>query len=105
MGLIKLFIISLIILGFLNTFVRSDFINIIVPTMILVIFYTSLNKNVVGYLHMFIIAIAATLGYDLLWFLFSSSVQFILLIFSLLLFSHTLVEVETIAEMKTQLDL
>ena len=74
MGLIKLFIISLIILGFLNTFVRSDFINIIVPTMILVIFYTSLNKNVVGYLHMFIIAIAATLGYDLLWFLFSSSV-------------------------------
>lgn len=43
--------------------------------MILVIFYTSLNRNVVGYLQMFLIAIAATLGYDLIWFLFSSGVK------------------------------
>jgi hypothetical protein len=75
MGLIKLFILTLIGLGFINSFIRSDFINIIVPTIILVIFYTSLNRNVVGYLQMFLLAIAATLGYDLLWFLFSSGVK------------------------------
>ena len=80
MGLIKIFIMSLIALGFINSFIRSDFLNIIVPTMILVIFYTSLNRNVVGYLQMFLIAIAATLGYDLIWFLFSSGVKLKILI-------------------------
>ncbi len=74
MGLIKLFIIVLIGLGFMNSFVRSDFINIIIPTIILVVFYTSLNKNVIMSLEMFLYAIFFALGYDLIWFLFSASV-------------------------------
>jgi len=81
MGLIKFFIIILVALGFINSFVRSDFINIIVPTLILVIFYTSLNKNVSFYLKTFLYAIIATILYDLIWFLSSGSVN-IFLIFS-----------------------
>ena len=75
MGLIKIFIIISIVLAFINTFIRSDFINIIVPTIIVVIFYTSLNSNTVGNLKLFLILIAGALGYDILWFLFSASVS------------------------------
>ncbi len=75
MGWIKLFIITLIILGFINTFERSDFLNILVPTVILVIFYTTLNNNVSRYLQMFLIAIVVTVAYDFLWIIFSSGVS------------------------------
>jgi hypothetical protein len=75
MGWIKLFIISLILLGFINSFERSDFLNILVPTVILVIFYTTLNNNVSRYLQMFLIAILVTVAYDFLWLIFSSGVR------------------------------
>ncbi len=78
MGLIKIFIISLILFGFVNTFERSDFINIIVPTIILLTYYTTLNRDVMRHLQMFLIAIGATLAYDLLWLFFSSGVSNIL---------------------------
>lgn len=70
MWLIKILIFSDVILGYINTFARSDFINIIIPTIILVIFYTTLNRNVVLNLHVFLIAIAGSLVHDLLWLLF-----------------------------------
>jgi hypothetical protein len=75
MGWIKLFIISLILLGFINSFERSDFLNILVPTVILVIFYTTLNNSVSRYLQMFLIAILVTVAYDFLWLIFSSGVR------------------------------
>jgi hypothetical protein len=79
MGLIKLILIILIALGYLNNLSRSDFVNIIVPTLILVIFYTSLNSNVIKFLNIFLIMILGALGYDLLWFLFSASVRLIII--------------------------
>ena len=78
MGLIKLFILLLILLGFINTFERSDFISIMVPTIILVIFYTTLNNNVAKYLQMFLVAICATIVHDLLWIIFSSGVRILI---------------------------
>jgi hypothetical protein len=74
MFLIKIFIVVLIILAYLNLFERSDFLNIIVPSLILIIFYTSLNRNVVGILNGFLIAVGGVIAYDLLWFVFSASV-------------------------------
>ena len=80
MWLIKIFIFLNIILGYVNTFARSDFLNIIMPSVILVIFYTSLNKNVIGFLQIFIFAVLGTIVYDTIWFLLSSFV------FNLILF-------------------
>ena len=75
MGLIKFFLIMWVSLAFLNLMDRSDFVNYILPIGILVVFYTSLNNNVERNLNLFILLIAFSLVYDLIWFIFSGSVN------------------------------
>jgi hypothetical protein len=75
MGLIKFLLLLIVVLSFINLFDRSDFINLMLPIVILIIFYTSLNNNVVGYLNLFIIGIAGSFVYDILWFFLASSVK------------------------------
>ena len=74
MWLIKILIFICYSLGLINTFIKSDFINILVPTFILVIFYTTFHKDQLRNLNLFLIFIGVALGYDLLWFCFSASV-------------------------------
>jgi hypothetical protein len=75
MGLIKFLLLLIVMLSFINLFDRSDFVNLMLPIVILIIFYTSLNNNVVGYLNLFIIGIAGSFVYDILWFFLASSVK------------------------------
>jgi hypothetical protein len=75
MGVIKLFIFLLIILAYINTLIRSDFINIIVPVYMLIVYSTTLHIDVVSKLNFFLILVGLCLGYDALWFIFCSSVN------------------------------
>ncbi len=64
------------IIGVFNTTARSDFINIIVPFGILVILQTAFNANRKKYLRNFVIVMAFSILYDILWFLFSETVKY-----------------------------
>lgn len=75
MGLIKFLLLIFVVLSFINLLDRSDFINFMLPIMILIIFYTSLNNNVVGYLNLFIVCISGSLIYDVIWFFLAASVN------------------------------
>ena len=73
----KLALYTLIALSFLNMFARADFINLMLPLYMLVIFISGMtSNNIKSYLLMFLIANTFTLITDLLWLLFRDAVSY-----------------------------
>jgi hypothetical protein len=64
-----------LVLTYFNLFVRSDFVNILVTGYIFVIILTTLSTDVIRNLNNFLISLAIALIYDILWFMFKSSVK------------------------------
>jgi hypothetical protein len=74
MIIIKVCLIIQIILGVFNTLVRSDFLNIIIPFIIFTIINTSTYSTMRKIIDNCIILLVVNIIYDILWFLFTSSV-------------------------------
>lgn len=77
MWIIKLCIVILMIIAFINTLIRSDFISILVPSVIWVVFYTSFNQDINGYLFKFLLLVSGSVVYDILWLFFSGIVYMV----------------------------
>lgn len=78
----KMLLYALLILSFLNMFIRADFINVLLPVYILAMFSASLQSKLIDNLQLFFIAATVTLGTDFLWLFFRSSVSILKLIYS-----------------------
>jgi hypothetical protein len=70
----KICILVNFLIGVFNTTARSDFINIIVPFSILVILNTVFHSNRKKHLKNFVIIMAFSIFYDIIWFLFTETV-------------------------------
>lgn len=72
----KICILVNLLIGVFNTTARSDFINIIVPFGILLVLNTAFNSNRKKHLKNFVIVMAFSILYDILWFLFTETVKY-----------------------------
>lgn len=68
------FIILVLALSLFVSVNRSDFIGIIIPMIIYVIYSTTFKREVLKNINRFIIGISANLAYDLLWLLINLKV-------------------------------
>jgi len=64
-------------MGFLTTFTQANFVDFIVSGYMLLIIYTTINSNLLGYLNQFFGIAVIAFCYDLIWVLFASTVKFI----------------------------
>ena len=73
MSLILIFSSLSLIISYLNLFLKADFVNVLVPLYILVIYFTSINSNLMQNLKQFLYSLFTTLAYDLIWLIFHFS--------------------------------
>jgi len=76
MNLFSKFIIIVLALSLFVSVNRSDFIGVIIPIIIYVIYSTTFKREVLKNINRFIIGIGANLAYDLLWLLINLKVNF-----------------------------
>ena len=72
---IKYLVIVIMVIGYLSTFAQANFIDIIVPGYMLLIIYTTINSNLMGYLNQFFGICFILVSYDLIWLFFASTVS------------------------------
>lgn len=74
MNLFSKFILIAIFLSLFISVSRSDFIGIIIPMLIYIVFLTTFKNDVLRNLNRFILALGINLAYDLFWILINLKV-------------------------------
>lgn len=71
--IVKILLLSLIVLSFLNMFIKADFINMLIPVYILAMLSQSMSGKMFDNMKSFLIFTTFTLITDLLWLIFRDS--------------------------------
>jgi len=80
MDLFSKIILVIFFISILVSVNRSDFIGIIIPLIIYIIYSTTFKKEVLKNINRFLISIGANIIYDLIWLLMNFEVKFVILI-------------------------